>query len=325
MTTSPDRPAHATLSPDDWDDPAERRYAERQAALAEECGVDAESRTVETDAAGRIHYLVAGDSAGEPVVLLHGVGTHAATWLPLVPALADDYRVYAPDRPGRGLSVAPSYRGRDLRSFLVSYLVELCDDLGLDRPHVVGNSLGGQQAFLLALDHDRVDRLCLVGAPGGVSRELPLSLRLLTMHGVSRLLFWLQRRGNPLETARESVAQLVVDDSAVSTPFYELLAAGQELPGRPQSLRSLNLEQGSFGRAHTLFDLTDELVELDRPTCFCWGSDDAFWPPVMGRPVAERMADARFHELPGHGHVPWLEPGEETEACVRSFLDESGE
>ena len=321
MARSADRPDHATLSPGDWDDPAERRYAERQAALAAECGVDVGSRVAETDAAGRVHYLVAGPPEGDPVVLLHGVGTHAATWLPLVPALADDYRVYAPDRPGRGLSAAPSYRGRDLREFLVSSLLELFDDLGLDRPHVVGNSLGGQQAFLLALDHGRVDRLCLVGAPGGVSREFPLALRLLTMHGVSRLLFWLQGRGDPVETARDSVAQLVVDDSAVSEAFYELLAAGQELPGRTESLRSLNLEQGSFGRAHPLFDLTDELADLDRPTCFCWGSEDAFWPPEVVRPVAERMPDATVHELPGHGHIPWLEPGEVTDGCVRSFLD----
>ena len=321
MARSADRPDHAALSPDDWDDPAERRYAERQAALVGEYGIDAESRTVETDAAGRVHYLVAGPPEGDSIVLLHGVGTHAATWLPLIPALTDDYRVYAPDRPGRGLSAAPSYRGRDLREFLVSHLLELFDDLGLDRPHVVGNSLGGQQAFLLALDHDRVDRLCLVGAPGGVSRKFPLVLRLLTMHGVSRLLFWLQGRGDSIETARQSVSQLVVDDSAVSEPFYELLAAGQDLPGRTQSLRSLNLEQGSFGRAHPLFDLTDELVDLDRPTCFCWGSDDAFWPPDVGRPIAERMPDATVHELPGHGHVPWLEPGEETRECIRSFLD----
>lgn len=325
MSRSADRPAHGTRAPDDWENEPERRYAECQARLADRCGVDAESRTATTDAAGRIHYLVAGDPDGEPVVLLHGVGTHAATWLPLVPALADDYRIYVPDRPGRGLSAAPSYGGRDMRTFLVAYLVELLDDLGLQRPHVVGNSLGGQQAFLLAIDHDRVDRLCLVGAPGGLSREFPFVFRLLTMHGVSRLLFWLNGRGDPLETARESVGPFVVDTGEIPDAFYETLAAAQELPGRAESLRSLNLEQGSFGRMHPLFDISDEVVAIERPTCFCWGSEDAFWPPETGRPVAERLADSTFHELPGHGHMPWLEPGEETESRVRSFLDGTGE
>jgi len=325
MSRSADRPAHEIRTPEDWVREPERRYAECQASLADHCGVDAESRTAETDAAGRIHYLVTGDPDGEPVVLLHGVGTHAATWLPMVPALADDYRVYVPDRPGRGLSAAPSYGGRDLRRFLVDYLVELFDDLGLDRTHVVGNSLGGQQAFLLAVDHDRVDRLSLVGAPGGLSREFPFVFRLLTMHGVSRLLFWLNGRGDPLENARESVGQFVVDDSEIPDAFYETLAAAQDLPGRTQSLRSLNLEQGSFGRMHRVFDISDEVVEIDRPTCFLWGDDDAFWPPEAGRPVAERMADATFHELPGHGHMPWLEPGAEVASSVRSFLDGGAE
>ena len=311
---------HATPSPADWENPAERRYAECQGRLAVECGVDAESRVVDTDA-GRVHYLVAGDLEGEPVVLLHGAGTHAVTWLPLVPALADDYRVYVPDRPGRGLSAAPSYRGRDLREFLVGYLLELFDDLGLDRPHVVGNSLGGQQAFLLAIDHDRVDRLPLVGAPGGLSREYPLVFRLLTMHGVSRLLYWLNARGDPLANARESVDRFVVDDSEVPGAFYETLAAAASLPGRAESLRSLNLEQGSFGRMHPVFDISDEVVDIGRPTLFLWGSEDVLWPPEAGRPVADRMPDATLHALPDHGHMPWLEPGEDVARRVRSFLD----
>ena len=311
---------HATPSPADWENPAERRYAECQDRLAVECDVDAESRVADTNA-GRVHYLVAGDPEGEPVVLLHGAGTHAVTWLPLVPALADDYRVYVPDRPGRGLSAAPSYRGRDLREFLVEYLLELFDDLGLDRPHVVGNSLGGQQAFLLAIDHDRVDRLPLVGAPGGLSREYPLVFRLLTMHGVSRLLYWLNARGDPLENARESVGRFVVDDSEVPGAFYETLAAAASLPGRAESLRSLNLEQGSFGRMHPVFDISDEVVDIGRPTLFLWGSEDVLWPPEAGRPVADRMPDATLHALPDHGHMPWLEPGEDVARRVRSFLD----
>jgi pimeloyl-ACP methyl ester carboxylesterase len=322
MTSNANAGNPTALSPDDWPSEPEQRYAERQARLATHYGLDVESYMIDTDAAGRIHYLVAGDPDGEPVVLLHGVSVTAATWLPLAPALTDKYHLYAPDRPGRGLSAAPSYRGRDLRQFMVEYLLDLLDELELDRPHMVGNSLGGQQAFLLTIDHDRVDRLCLVGAPGGVSKEFSLLWRLLTVRGVNRLLFWLLDRGDPVENARESARQfLVVDDSAIPAPFYELLAAGQELPGRQRSLRSLTTEQGSFGRMHSLFDLRDEIVNIERPTGFVWGTEDSFWPPEVGRPVAEKMPDAEFHELPGHGHMPWMEPGDETETHVRSFLD----
>lgn len=310
------------LSPEDWSSAPEQRYARRQAALAEYHGVEFESRVVETDAAGDVHYLVAGDPDGEPVVLLHGVSTTAATWLGLVPALTEEYRVYVPDRPGRGLSDAPSYRGRNLRWFMIGYLLEFFDALGLEQPHVVGNSLGGQQAFLLAIDHERVDRLCLVGAPGGVSTEFSLMWRLMTMRGVNRLLFWLASQGDPLESAEDQTEQLlVVDDSTVPEEFYELLAASSQMPERRTSLRSLQSEQGSFGRMHSLFDLREEIVRIDRPTAFVWGTEDSFWPPEVGRPLAERMPDAEFHVLENHGHMPWLEPGEDTETTVREFLD----
>lgn len=317
-TASPDDRVHSS---DDWPSRPERRYAKRQARLAAHYDLEVESHTRDTDT-GRIHYLVTGDPDGEPVVLLHGVSVSAATWLPMAPALTDDYRLYIPDRPGRGLSAAPTYRGRDLRQFLVRYLVDLIEGLDLDRPHVVGNSLGGQQALLLAIDHDRVDRLCLVGGPGGVSKEFSLLGRLLTVRGVNRLVFWLMSRGDPVENAKESVREfLVVDDSDVPEPFYELLAAGQQLPERQRSLRSLTTEQGSFGRMHSLFDLRDEIVEIERPTAFIWGSEDSFWPPEVGRPLADRMADAAFYELPDHGHMPWMEPDDEAPTKVRSFLD----
>lgn len=310
------------LTPEDWPSRREQGYARRQAALADQYGVQFESRTFESDAAGRIHYLTAGDPDGDPVVLLHGVSTTAATWLPLVPTLTDEYRLYIPDRPGRGLSDAPSYRDRDLRHFMVSYLVELFDHLGLDRPHVVGNSLGGQQAFLLALDHDWVDRLCLVGAPAGVSKDFDLLWRLITVRGVNRLLFWLMGRGDPVENAKESARRvLVADDAAIPEAFYELVAASSALSDRQQSLRSLQLEQGSFGRMHSLFDLRDEIVGIDRPTAFVWGTEDSFWPPEVGQPVAEGMPDAQFHVLDNHGHMPWLEPEEEATGKIRAFLD----
>ncbi|AHB66769.1 2-hydroxy-6-ketonona-2,4-dienedioic acid hydrolase [Haloarcula hispanica N601] len=310
------------LSPDDWSHPAERRYADAQARLVDHYDHSVESRVTETDAAGRVHYLVGGNQDGDPLLLLHGVGTPAATWLPLVPALTDEYRVYAPDRPGLGLSAAPSYRDRDLRSFLVAYLLELLDDLAIDRPHVAGNSHGGLQSLLLAIDHDRVDRLQLVGAPGGVSRDLPLLFRLLTVRGLNRVLLWLLSRGDPVENARQSMQRVnVVDAAAIPDVFYELLAAGQDLPGRPESQRSLATAQGSYGRVHPLFDIRDEIVGIDCPTQFVWGTEDAFYPPDVGRPVAEKMPDAEFHELPGHGHTPWLEPGDEVAGLVRGFFD----
>ncbi|WP_290812472.1 alpha/beta fold hydrolase [Halovivax sp.] len=305
----------------EWPTESERRYADAQSRLADHHGVATESLLVESASAGRIHVLAAGNPDGDPVILLHGLGTTAATWLPLFPALADEFRLYAPDRPGRGLSAAPSYGGRDLRAFMTTYLRDVLDALEVARPHVVGNSLGGGQAFLLAIDHDRVDRLCLVGGPAGVSTDIPLPFRLMTIRGLNRVLYWLMGRGDSVENARERMARFnVVDDSAISEEFYEVQGYGTELPGRTRSLRSLQTAQSSFGRLHSTFDMRREIVRIDRPTSFVWGSEDSFFEPDVGRPVASRMADAEFHELDAHGHTPWLEPGDEVERLVREFL-----
>lgn len=311
-----------SLSSEDWPSEPERQYARRQLRLAEEYDLDVDSCTIDTERGEGIHYLAAGPPDGEPVVLLHGITEPAAIWLPLMPALAARYRLYAPDIPGEGLSTKLSYTGRDPRSFMTAYLLTLFDELGLDQPHVVAHSLGGWQAFFLALDHDRVDRLCLVGAPVGLSRDFPLLVRLFTVRGINRLLFWLMTRGDAVRSARQWLDLFgVVDDSAVPESFYELYAVRYELPGLQDSLRSLMTEGGSFGRMIPLTDLTEEIVGIDRPTAFVWGSEDYYWEPKVGRDVAKRMPDAEFHELPEHGHTPWLEPGDEVAELVRSFLD----
>jgi pimeloyl-ACP methyl ester carboxylesterase len=322
MASSETVPTGEPIEPGDWPTGPERRYARLQADLAAHEGVAVESRAVETRSMGRVHYLAAGDPAGEPVVLCHGVGTTAALFLPLLPALSDYYRVLVPDRPGRGLSAPASYADVPIRESLAAYLVEFLDEGGLDRPHVVGNSLGGLQAFLLAVDHDRVDRLALVGAPGGLSRDLPLSQRLLTAKLVDRALLWLMRRGDTEETVRDQTAEmLVADPSAIPDVFYETFAASQALPGRTRSLRTLLEQQGRLLRMDPVFDISDEVVGVDRPTTFLWGTEDWFWEPAVGRPVVERMPDADLEVLEGHGHMPWLEPTDEVGTRLRGFLD----
>lgn len=98
----------SSLADEDWPSEPERRYARYQTRLADQYGLDIDSRVIDTDAAGRIHFLTAGNPEDEPVVLLHGATGQAAYWLPLMPALTDRYRVYAPDMPGKGWGCRPS-------------------------------------------------------------------------------------------------------------------------------------------------------------------------------------------------------------------------
>lgn len=319
---SPDRvPHNQPLAPDEWPTPEKRRYAKLQQELAGHYGVEIESRVVETEDVGRVHYFEAGNSAGRPVVLLHGLSTTGASWLPMVPALTE-HRLIVPDRPGRGLSAVLNHHRYEPRSFLSTYLAELLDDLAIEDPDLVGNSLGGLQAFLCVLDHGIGDRLCLVGAPGGVSREFPLPYRLVTIRGLNRLLYWLTVRGDGVENARTQIERVAAEDpSAIQDLYYEMWGASIELPGRVESLRTFAETVGSFGRMHPMYDIRDEITTIERPTCFVWGTEDSFFAPEYGRELAAEMPDSNFHELDGYGHMPWLEPGTKVKRLVSDFLD----
>jgi pimeloyl-ACP methyl ester carboxylesterase len=105
----------------------------------------------------RLAYTVAGRPDAPPILLLHALGSALSTWDKVVPALVDDWRVYALDLRGHGHSDDPHRHSFELmRDDVVGFL----DAMGLDRVTVVGHSMGGTVAFLLVEAHpSRVDRL----------------------------------------------------------------------------------------------------------------------------------------------------------------------
>lgn len=292
-------------------------------ALTELCdhyGVDAESKYVElSDPADRVHYLTAGE--GPPLLLLHGLSSTAHVWIPVFDALTDHFTVYAPDRPGRGLSTAVDYRETGFRAFGVEYVAEFLDALGVEETAVMGNSLGGFQSLALAVDHpERVSRLCLVGAPGGLSRKIPLLFRLFDLPLVGDWLFDYMTV-ETVSDARIAYRRInVEDDSALPDCYFEANIVAEDLPGQRESLRSLMETLGTIRGMKPQFDLRDRLPSVETPTRFVWGTEDYFWGPEVGRPVVAEMPDAELTVLPDHGHMPWLEPGDDAISPAVSFL-----
>jgi pimeloyl-ACP methyl ester carboxylesterase len=110
----------------------------------------------------RLHVAEAGD--GPPLLLLHGWPQHWWCWRHLIPALAADHRVLAPDLRGWGWSDAPP--GDYAKATFAADIVALLDAEGLDRVSVVGHDWGGYTAFLLALEHpERVERMVALDIP----------------------------------------------------------------------------------------------------------------------------------------------------------------
>src|SRR4051794_1964269 len=88
--------------------------------------------------------------SGAPLVLLHGIGMSRAVWEPVLPALAERFDVVTVDLPGFGGSAPLPPDVEPHPAALASAVAEFLDDLGIERPHVAGNSLGGWVGLELA-------------------------------------------------------------------------------------------------------------------------------------------------------------------------------
>jgi len=112
------------------------------------------------------------------VLLLHGLGGHRRTWLPVVSDLAAHHDVIAPDLPGFGQSPAPNAPAPYDVGFPVEAVLRLCAELLLKEPHMAGNSLGG------AVDLEMAAR----GAAASVTAFSPIGFGALRHSGGARVL-----------------------------------------------------------------------------------------------------------------------------------------
>jgi len=123
-----------------------------------------------------VRYVTAG--AGNSLVLLHGLGDSATDWRWVMPSLARNYRVFAPDLPGTGSSAKPIADYSP--SFFTRFVADFLDALALPSAILVGNSLGGLAALRFALAAPQhVPALVLVDS-AGLGKAINHSLQLLS-------------------------------------------------------------------------------------------------------------------------------------------------
>ncbi|KQU47423.1 alpha/beta hydrolase [Sphingomonas sp. Leaf339] len=109
---------------------------------------------------------IAGPEDAPAVILLHGFPESHRTWRHIVPDLARDHRVVAPDQRGYARSSKPDGVAAYAPDRIVADLLALADALGIDRFTLVGHDWGGAIAWMAALSHpDRIERLVIVNAP----------------------------------------------------------------------------------------------------------------------------------------------------------------
>ena len=268
---------------------------------------------------GRVHTAM-GDIAvaragdGPPVVMLHGLGGTKASFLPTVAALADGYRTLAIDLPGFGDSVKPVGAPYDPR-FFAKAVCGFLDTCGIERAHLIGNSMGGRVALEVGFRHpERVDRIVCLAPSLAWLRDRPWAPLVKALRPELGLL---QIAPRPVveEFARRFVPGGRDGWSAVGVD--EFLRAYLTPRGRAAfyaALRNIYLDEpeGEAG-------FWTRLRELQSDSLFVWGRHDRLVPIAFARHVREALPAARHVEL--HcGHVPQLEAPKETHAAIRRFL-----
>ena len=249
----------------------------------------------------RLRYLELGEGDGAPVLLVHGFGADLNTWMFTQSVLAEGRRVIALDLPGHGGSAKEVGAG-DGES-LTDAVEGALDALGIGRGHLVGHSMGGAVAALLALRRpDLVSSLTLI-ASAGLGPEINGSF----IDGFVRMA---RRR-----EAVEILGLLVNDPALVSRTMVEDVLRYKRLDGVSAALA--RIAEAWFADGRQLFDLADRIATLAMPVQLIWGREDRIIPVGHAETLASRFP---VHIVDQAGHLPHMEKAAEVNRLVKSFI-----
>ncbi|HEY0514802.1 MAG TPA: alpha/beta hydrolase [Thermoanaerobaculia bacterium] len=241
-------------------------------------------------------YYAIGPEAGEPWVLLHGLGSVAATWAPVMRRLRRSCRILVPELSALGGTRCPG--GALGIGQAAEVLLTLMDrELGGRPVTLTGISLGGWMATRLALDHpERVSRLALIDSGGYRDQDWDTIQSLVTVRdlaGVDRLYQAL----------------------FVRVPWMMRLSRATFL--KAYTSRAVRSALAGLSEADT-FDAAD-LARLRMPTALIWAERDGLFTAATGRAMAAALSQGHLEIIPGRGHAIHMEDPRALVAALQRF------
>jgi pimeloyl-ACP methyl ester carboxylesterase len=288
------------------------RFKEAQRRVLSRFHLPARSRFVPIKSARLpMHILEVG--TGNPVLMLHGGGLFAATWAQLLAPLQRNYRAYAPDLPGCGLTYRMDFHGLPFRATAENMINEIMDALHVAKAHVIGLSMGGYWALVFALAHpERVNKLVLIGEPAGSSP--PAKWKPLVASDEMRM----PQRVTMEDTRKAWIDTTVAHLERVDSALIEADNADANIPGYVTSWNSMLDELVSEKDLGLTYGLRPELKNLRPSTLFIWGDKDFFGPPTEGQEMAALAPSAHCEVVTDAGHAVWID---QPERCVELVID----
>jgi len=244
-----------------------------------------------------IGYEEAGGGEATPIVFLHGVGSDKSVWRPQLAFFGQSRRSVAFDYPGYGDSdPAPEGTTRD---DYASAIISAMHEIGIDRAHVCGLSLGGVVAIAMAhADDSRCASLILTDT--------------FAKHPDGEAIY---ERGVAGSSELRAVAEARVDillaqpaDPAVRSDVVETMA------GIDPAAYRIGAE------AVWLADQRDRAHDIRMPTLVLCGTEDRITPAALSRELTHLIPGSRYERIEGAGHLGNIERPDEFNTLVNAFI-----
>ena len=249
--------------------------------------------------------------SGHPVLLLHGSGpgvTAWANWRLVIPALAERFRVIAPDMVGFGYTERPA--GVEYSMDLwVRHAIDLLDALEIEKTHLVGNSYGSALALSLTINHpERVERLVLMGSVG-VDFELTPGLDAVWGYEPS------------IENMRTLLDIFAYDRGLVSDELAKLRYEASVRPGIQEAFSAMF--PAPRQRWIDAMSSPEQAIRgIDRETLIIHGRDDQVIPIDTSLKLSALIDNSQLHVFGRCGHWTQIEHNKRFNRLVADFLSE---
>ena len=273
------------------------KFEEEFAAAAKDSGAEEPaSRKVEVGGQ-QINYLKLGNAEGIPIVLVHGFGADLNTWMFNHPQLAQIHSTYALDLPGHGAS------DKQLRNGSVKELAEAAagfmDALGIERAHLVGQSLGAAVVLQLALDHpQKAASLTLISSAG-----LGGDINMAYIEG------FIGATGR--KDLKPELEKLFADPNLVSRDMINDVLKYKRMDGVEQVLRTIAGSAFAGGKQSAI--LKEKLGAIKVPVQVIFGAQDRIIPAKHADGLS---ANVKVKVIPQASHMPHMEAASEVNRLI---------
>ncbi len=263
----------------------------------------------------RFRYLQGGAPSGVPVVFLHGWPTWSEVWLPVAEVIGSRHPWIAVDLPSQGKSSTLPRGDRTLPSCRRA-VVAFLDTLGLPSYVLVGNSMGGSLAIMVARDRpSQVAKIAVLDA-AGLNAKFPG--RTVRMYAPFLLPRFLTAPG-PKAAQRLLTKAVFHDPRFADDGWVAAVVDSWKTPERRKALLD-----GGFSLRRKDASVYDDLPRLGMPVLVLSGREDVQFPWPTAEAAAHRIPHASFAAIDGAGHFPMVEKPAETAKLLGAFLDVDG-